>query len=73
MTKICVTVDTMSQDELQQLIYDVIKDWVEEEGNENDHSDDEREGNFEDMCKQLSRWAMDIKDDYHKYVDRPME
>ena len=73
MVKICVTVDTMSEDELQKLIYKVIKDWVEEEGDINDHQDDVKCDNFQDMCKQLSRWAMEIKDDYHKYVDRPME
>ena len=63
----------MSEEELQKLIYKTIKDWVDEEAELNDHSNGTKESNFENICKQLSRWASEIKDDYKKYVDRPME
>ena len=62
-----------SEQELKKFIYKTIKDWVDEEAELNDHSDDTRQVNFENICKQLSRWAIEIKDDYKKYVDRSME
>ena len=63
----------MSEEELQKLIYKTIKDWVDEEAELNDHNEGTKEVNFENSCKQLSRWATEIKDDYKKYVDRTME
>ena len=63
----------MTEEELKKIIYKTIKDWADEEAELNDHNEVTREDNFEDMCKQLSRWATKIKDDYKKYVDTPME
>ena len=63
----------MSEEELKKIIYKTIKDWVDEEAELNDHNEDTRENNFENICKQLSRWVTKIKDDYKKYVDTPME
>ena len=63
----------MTDEELKKIIYKTIKDWADEEAELNDHNEVTREDNFEDMCKQLTRWATKIKDDYKKYVDTPME
>ena len=62
--------ENISQDQFRKLIYRDIKNWVDQEKNENNHDEQTAYYNFEMECKILSQWLITIKDDYHKYDER---